>query len=337
MIFYSFIAAFFLSLINKKRAEAIVPLFSSVKVPIGGTVSVSVAELSRKKPFFTLPCILVRYEIRLETVDGRVLMTRFAPFLKNTKTVSFSPQERGAYYETHNACVVSDLGGFFVFKLFLSPKDMFLLAMPLPSEKFPVILNSFGGENRRQTGSRTRRADTLIDHRPYMPGDDPRRINWKLYGHSDGLFVREEEREPPPRSRLVILVDTHADGIGVKKTSAPSPAIERARQDIDTLCRYALTLAEEFSAQGTEVRLLWTGGQPISPTAPFQEALAYPFLIIPHPVDSGENYPPLSDDMAVGDVIILALPRKDTQNLDAFIKAYSARCGKIIVTYPTRI
>ena len=34
-------------------------------------------------------------------------------------------------------------------------------------------------------------------YRGYEPGDEPRRIDWKLYARSDRFFVREAERDSP--------------------------------------------------------------------------------------------------------------------------------------------
>ena len=41
-------------------------------------------------------------------------------------------------------------------------------------------------------------------HRGYVPGDDPRTIDWKLYGKTDRLFVREHEEETNLRCTLLV-------------------------------------------------------------------------------------------------------------------------------------
>ncbi|GGB36378.1 hypothetical protein GCM10011380_27220 [Sphingomonas metalli] len=45
----------------------------------------------------------------------------------------------------------------------------------------------------------------FAQYRPYEQGDEPRQIDWKLYGRSDRFFVREAERESPVA--LWILLD----------------------------------------------------------------------------------------------------------------------------------
>lgn len=43
------------------------------------------------------------------------------------------------------------------------------------------------------------------EHRPYVPGDDLRTIDWKLFGKTDRLYIREYEEET--NVRCTILVD----------------------------------------------------------------------------------------------------------------------------------
>src|SRR5690606_13569824 len=54
----------------------------------------------------------------------------------------------------------------------------------------------------------------FAQYRGYEPGDEPRRIDWKLHARSDRYFVRESERDSPLRVWLVIDATasmTHAD------------------------------------------------------------------------------------------------------------------------------
>jgi len=46
----------------------------------------------------------------------------------------------------------------------------------------------------------------FTEHRAYQPGDEPRYLDWKIYGRSDRLFVKQFEQETNLRS--MILVDT---------------------------------------------------------------------------------------------------------------------------------
>jgi uncharacterized protein (DUF58 family) len=52
------------------------------------------------------------------------------------------------------------------------------------------------------------RALEFADHRPYMPGDEPRLVDWRAYARSGRLFLKQHEEE---RARTVtILLDVSA-------------------------------------------------------------------------------------------------------------------------------
>lgn len=48
----------------------------------------------------------------------------------------------------------------------------------------------------------------FAEHRAYMPGDDLRRIDWRLFGRSDRYFVKEFEADT--NTNLLLLLDTSA-------------------------------------------------------------------------------------------------------------------------------
>ena len=48
----------------------------------------------------------------------------------------------------------------------------------------------------------------FADYRQYQPGDDPRRLDWRLYARSDRLVIKRFEQEVSARARMII--DTSA-------------------------------------------------------------------------------------------------------------------------------
>src|SRR5687767_13535312 len=48
----------------------------------------------------------------------------------------------------------------------------------------------------------------FAQYRAYEPGDEPRRIDWKLFSRSDKFFIREAEEESPVS--VWILLDASA-------------------------------------------------------------------------------------------------------------------------------
>ena len=57
----------------------------------------------------------------------------------------------------------------------------------------------------------------FAEHRAYTPGDDVRRIDWRVYGRTDRLFVREFQAETNANLTMVLDIsksmDFHAGGI----------------------------------------------------------------------------------------------------------------------------
>jgi uncharacterized protein (DUF58 family) len=153
------------------------------------------------------------------------------------------------------------------------------------------------------------RTDDLIDHRPYIPGDDPRRINWKLYSHGGELFVREGEREPPPRSKMVIIVDTTVDPELFKG--------EGGRRMVDRCCEYALALALDWKEQGREISIGYNGSKTVHAGSPGTGAPVGLAVLLAYPAASeGEKLPDLEE--AQGAVLFL-LPRNYPGPLDEFL------------------
>ncbi len=66
-----------------------------------------------------------------------------------------------------------------------------------------------GGDGLGMHASRSRGAGLeFAQYRGYEPGDEPRRIDWKLYARSDRYFVREAERDSP--LTLWVVIDASA-------------------------------------------------------------------------------------------------------------------------------
>ncbi|GHV32194.1 hypothetical protein AGMMS4952_22150 [Spirochaetia bacterium] len=325
---YSLIAALILGLLHAKRARFLSSRILNPNIPTGKTGEILLnRDKAGSRRFFRLPGILIRYEIRLTTCDGREIRHLFDP--DSLLQRSFPVPERGAYYGSLDRFFIGDILGLFRLYLPLS-SDLWsadsgprILALPqAAADSIPVYIRS-GGEAQRQN-IHYHRTDNLTDHRPYVPGDDPRRINWKLYGHapSNEFFVREGEPEPPPHSHLLILVDTLAD-----------PALynpESGRRGVDLLCENALAIALDYQGRGMELSIGYSGGGIVEgtttePGKALAEALAHPAAYFgTPPANSGTAKPtPMELPASPGDrgVLVLALPRTITESgLDRFLK-----------------
>jgi uncharacterized protein (DUF58 family) len=313
ILVYCFAAVFLLALLQRRRLSSISANVVTKTVTTGKDAEIS---FTVKRRFFRLPGALVRYELKLKTPDGRVIRHVFDPGPTAAKGASFFPvPERGAYYGPRDELAVFDVPGFFRL-VFPIPQgnDPRLLAVPVPAEE-PLSLPIRSGGEEQRSEPRFRRTDDLTDHRPYIPGDDPRRINWKLYGHAGDLFVREGEPEPPPHSRLVILLDTQADP-GLYNPGG-------GRRAVDLLCSNALAAALEFSGQGIEVSVGHTGGKIRGGNASeLATALAWPAALPMASPPDLPSFPKTRSPSGAAGILILALPRTcaESSALDRFLK-----------------
>ncbi len=263
-----------------------------------------------------LPGIALRYEVDLRTRDGRRFYAAFDPYRPRAPDLEQSAPGRGAYFGGTDRLRCFDAFGLFTHSRPVTVEaSARLLVRPRTAADFRGAELRAGGSSRR-VEPHYRKTEDLTEHRPYTPGDDPRRINWKLYGHSGDLFVREGESEPPPRSRISILLDGTADGRLYGE--------EEARRAVDALAELALALTVESAALGRSVFLGYCGST-LNPADPTSAArlLAYPAAL--SPLDGADL--PLPDEGA--GTVVLALPRKEDFDgaLDRFIAALKGRDG----------
>jgi uncharacterized protein (DUF58 family) len=301
---YCLILGLVIALIHRKGAYTLSVRLTPRSITVGNTVET----LCRESPrFLRLPGILVRYRVRLETRDGRRVEQIFDP---DTPVAPLGIPLRGAYYPVRDELLIFDAFNIFDFAWPL-PRgaEARILAGPRAAEE-PLPVNPRAGGREQRAGPHYKRTDDLIDHRPYIPGDDPRRINWKLYSHGpfNSLFVREGETEPPPHSQLLILADTEAD--------PRLYSLEAGRAAVDQLCEQALAIALAFTGRGMDVLIGYTGG-PLTggDGEELAEAMAGPSVIMRAPSTGRGKGRPLDNTfsaelpIAGRGTCILALPR----------------------------
>jgi uncharacterized protein (DUF58 family) len=320
---YCLVMTLVLAFIHRRRAVSVSTNLNPRDIIAGEKTELAV---SGGRTFFRLPGILVRCRLLLKTRDGRCVRHDFDPGLPGGQLALI---KRGAYFSEYDEFAIFDALGFFRFA-FRVPQDAGprILASPNAAEESLSARFRSGGTEQRSEFT-FQRTDNLIEHRPYVPGDDPRRINWKLYGHGGELFVREGEREPPPHSNIIIIIDTQADSLLY--------SAEQARQAVDLICENALAAALACVDSGMDVRVGYSGASSVSgfggknssaePAAVFAWPAALSFSekgaqnkkaqdTAPLP---GAEYPSAPDDCGI---LILALPRvnAETSALDRFLK-----------------
>ena len=89
----------------------------------------------------------------------------------------------------------------------IAPLDMAELAalgsLPLRARRLADAVGAGGHRSRRKGAS-----VEFADYRDYQVGDDLRRVDWRLYGRTDRLHIRDAHEETP--LRILLLLDVSA-------------------------------------------------------------------------------------------------------------------------------
>jgi uncharacterized protein (DUF58 family) len=119
-----------------------------------------------------------------------------------------------------------------------------LMAQPLHS-RFPMEGSVSGLHKSPHRGSSVE----FAEYRSYMPGDDPRRLDWRVFGRTDRYYIREFEAET--NLRLYVVLDCSAS---MAFQLASAPRFELAR-------RLAAAFAYIAVHQGDAAGLVCSGGK----------------------------------------------------------------------------
>ena len=325
---YCLVMTLLLALLHSRRAGRVSITVTPGELAAGDNAQVVYSEnagMARNNRLIQFPGILIRCRLLMETKDGRRIRHDFSPAeaLSGGRALAGQTLEikmRGAYFSGYDELAVFDILGFFRFTFHLRQKTgVRLLAAPSAAPQ-PLAANASSGESNRCPETTFQRTDILIEHRPYVPGDDPRRINWKLFSHGGELFIREGEREPPPHSNITILVDGQFDPMLY--------TIAAARDAVDLLCENALAAALACSGGGLNVQI-GTNQAENSPViqktvTPAQMASALAWSAAVRLSTSDGHLPAITEDYGI---LILALPRASAGPfaLDHFLAAHSGQ------------
>ena len=329
-----------LALFHRRRAGGVTIRLSPEKITSGGWTQVSYFEDEGSSPFreiIQLPGILVRCCVPLFTKDGRHLTYDFKPELKTgaARQEQFQTEKRGAYFSPYDEFAVFDILGFFRFayRMPVESAARLLVSPHTASETVPV--RASGGESCRE-GLPVDRTDDLVDSRPYVPGDDPRRINWKLYSHGGELFIRQGEREPPPQSAITILIDTQFDALysrgifALRNRDKHAVASADARTAVDLLCENAMAIVDGLGKE-KDVQIGYTDSGEKNGVSLTRAELGF-MLAFPAASPAPMDLPSVPEERAV---LILALPRvtSEASSLDRFLSNNASRSIELIFIY----
>jgi uncharacterized protein (DUF58 family) len=235
--------------LKRHLRRALEPL--DIRLPSGRLFpgAVAEAEVASELPRLRLPGFQVWFSQELRW-HGRPALTIATPLPpgRSSRPVSFFLAYRGLYSSREAALVTRDVLGLSRARLPVPLAGELRVLPAVPPEPELRLRPREGGEVLRRS-SRRRRSEELLEVRKYYPGDDLRRVHWKLLAHLQELFLRTGEDSPPPQSRYLALLDL-----------SPSPHLpEAAEADLlDRLIEAWAAAVLALAGQGMQVQVAVT-------------------------------------------------------------------------------
>jgi len=201
-----------------KKRPGVYDIFLPVKGLFPGTVAR--ADIRIELPAFLLPGFAVYLSYILTWHNHRSI--RIGCRLtgrKSSRVIEILAEKRGDYHSDIALLEFQDVLGFTRGSISLKVEERVRI--------FPDSVAAADNIHRLEEGGeavefvkRRRLSEERLEVRKYYPGDDPRRLNWKIYAHLGELVLRVGEETPPPESRILVILDSNLPGCVTSDFSA---------------------------------------------------------------------------------------------------------------------
>jgi uncharacterized protein (DUF58 family) len=184
--------------------------------------------------------------------------------LSGTEESPFFP--RGIYEVEEHFLMVRDWCGFFEYRI-AGETNQLLTVYPaslIMERGIPARRNHVPEKQAFISWQKDRE---LFDSRPYYPGDDPRRINWKMLARHDELFVKEGNSFSPSKKSALLMLDGSGD-----------------TDLLDLLFRRFSALTEQLTEAGLQLTALLPGKERVQGLESFSTIEKEDLFASVHPV-----------------------------------------------------
>jgi len=165
-----------------------------------------VAEIASELPRLAMPGFQLWLSASLRWLERPPLdLSVLLPPGRQRGSVGFRAPARGLYRVEVVLLEVRDVLGFTRAEIPVALAEQLRVFPAVHAVELKSLAGSGGEEPPRRP--RRRASDELLEVRKYYPGDDLRRVHWKLFAHLQELFLRTGEDTPPPESRFLAILD----------------------------------------------------------------------------------------------------------------------------------
>lgn len=160
---------------------------------------------------FSFPGIY--YSVKFDIYDQNNLIdTASIPVIKEKEKLNFNYKfkNHGDFTVKNIKFILRDIFGFTEFSYKIR-SNFKITVYPYYNDNIKVpFFNNKDGSEVLQSVIRINSTD-FFENRKYYPGDDPRKINWKIFAHIKELHVREIEKIPPKIGQIYIIFAPYSD------------------------------------------------------------------------------------------------------------------------------
>ena len=210
-------------------------------------------------PGVILPGFMINFLCRMH-FPGRVPLVFNAELKRgiNETFITKKGKYRGIYKSREVSVICRDLLKFTESAVNIEFSEAVVVYPFLAGHREMPDYSEEGGESSRYS-VRKRRSDEFLEVRKYFPGDDVRKLNWKVFAHTGELFLRVGEETPPPLSEILFILDSGLN------TGVP----EELRADyLDAIVEECGLNIMELISTGAEVLFLSHGAEQAVPVNP---------------------------------------------------------------------
>lgn len=190
-----------------KKRPGTYDIFLPVKGLFPGTTAR--ADIRIELPAFLLPGFIVYFSYILTWRNHRSIRLECRlTGRKSSRVIEFAAEKRGDYHSDIALLIYWDVLGFTRGSIPLNVEER-VRVFPDSVPAADKIRRLEEGGEAIEFAKRRLLSEERMEVRKYYPGDDPRRLNWKVYAHLGELFLRVGEETPPPESRILVILDSN--------------------------------------------------------------------------------------------------------------------------------
>ena len=195
-----------------------------------------------------LPGLYLEHALKFAWADRRALRVSSVVEPGDRSRWTFRAPARGDYRCEASRLVLRDAFGFTATTI-TDKRPLRLIVLPGELDLEPELPATRGGEHTAENSPHRVRSDELREVRPYVPGDDVRRLSWKHLATYRELLIRIGEAVPPSRGEVRCRVD---DGVpdGVTAVAAGDALMQALRAVVRTADERGLDLVCRLPGAG---------------------------------------------------------------------------------------